>query len=200
MFNMDTNFHFQNMRTSAGTANIVVRWPTDEEWIAHNKRKRIVQTNIGRGVHTSVQDTGEADLKLYESIKLDGAPPLNTDEATYIIELIARCEVTSLEVGAEEAAVQLTLVKGAEAKHAMRIPTIGEMRRLQRLATVMVLPYSRFQIRPNLEAAAALWDQCGGRAEGYAGPVPNIHKDAAIRAVIQALENEAQPKPDEGNF
>jgi hypothetical protein len=65
---------------------------------------------------------------------------------------------------------------------------------------LITLPNNLSQFRPSLEAAAALWDQCTGRAEGYTGPVPNVHKDVAIRAVVSAIEQEAMPSHDESNF
>ena len=77
---------------------------------------------------------------------------------------------------------------------------MDQIRTLQRSSHIVTLPYNLQEIRTNLESPASLWDQCGGVAEGYEGPVPNVHKDVAIRAVISAMEREAMPKYDEGNF
>ncbi|HEY1965354.1 MAG TPA: hypothetical protein VGG59_10510, partial [Acidobacteriaceae bacterium] len=74
------------------------------------------------------------------------------------------------------------------------------VRTLQKSTRLISLPYNRQEIRTNLDAAASLWDKCGGKGEAYEGPVPAVHKDAAIRAVISAIEQEAMPKYDESNF
>lgn len=187
------------IRTAHGKAEITVRWPTDEEWAQHRKRRRILQRQLGRGATETEIDTNEADAKLYEVIKQNGAPQLSTGEINYVIEQVSDCNVLNVELHAEDAEVQLSVPMN-EVKHTVRIPTMDEIRTLQRSTRLITLPYNRQEIRTNLESSAALWDKCGGHAEGYSGPVPNLHKDAAIRAVIQAIEREAMPQNDESNF
>jgi hypothetical protein len=187
------------LRTTHGKTDITVRWPTDEEWAAHRKRRRIIQRTLGRGAAETDVDTTEADAKLYEAIKQNGAPALSIGEANRIIDSISTCDVLGVDLHAEDAEVQLNTVMG-EVTHTVRIPNMDEVRTLQRSTRLITLPYNRSEIRTNLESSAGLWDKCGGRAEGYAGAVPNLHKDVAIRAVISAIEQEAMPKYDEGNF
>ena len=187
------------LRTIHGKADITVRWPTDEEWGAHRKRRRIVQRQLGRGMTETEIDATEADVKLYEAIKMNGAAPLSVAEASRVVDTLSTCDVLGVDLQADDAEVQLTTLMGA-VKHIVRIPTMDEVRALQRSTRLISMQYNRSEIRTNLEASAALWDKCGGRAEGYAGPVPNIHKDTAIRAVIAAVEQEAMPKYDESNF
>ena len=187
------------LRTASGKTDIPVRWPTDEEWGAHRKRRKILQRQLGRGMTETEIDTAEADAKLYQAIALNGAPPLSVGEASRIVDTLATCEVLGVDLHAEDAEVQLTTMMG-EVKHTVRIPTMDEVRTLQRSTRLISLQYNRSEISTNLDSAATLWDRCGGRAEGYAGPVPSIHKDVAIRAVIAAVEQEALPKYDESNF
>jgi hypothetical protein len=187
------------LRTSAGKIDVTVRWPTDEEWGAHRKRRRILQRQLGRGATETEIDSGEADLKLFDAIKQNGAPPLSIGEANRVIDTIASCTVLDVQLGAEDAEVQLSTFQG-EVKHTVRIPTMDEVRLLQRSTRLISLPYNQQEIRTNLQASAALWDKCGGAAEGYTGPTPSIHKDVAIRAVISAIEQEAFPQYDESNF
>ena len=52
-------------------------------------------------------DTSAADAKLYEAIKLNGAPPLSTGEASAVIKAIGKCEVTNVDLGADEVAPEL---------------------------------------------------------------------------------------------
>jgi hypothetical protein len=154
---------------------------------------------LGRGAYEPEIDTAEGDAKLYEVIKLNGAPALDSAEATRIIDAIQRCEVMGVELRADDAEVDIDTMAGG-VKHFLNIPTMAQVRALQKTSRLITLQYNRQQIITNLEAAASLWDKCGGKVEGYAGAVPNIHKDAAIRAVISAIEQEATPKSDEANF
>jgi hypothetical protein len=187
------------LRTSGGKIDVTVRWPTDEEWGAHRKRRRILQRQLGRGSSETEIDSAEADLKLFDAIKQNGAAPLSIGEANRVIDTIATCNVLDVQLHAEDADVQLATFQG-EVKHTVRIPNMDEVRLLQRSTRLISLPYNQQEIRTNLQSSASLWDKCGGKGEGYTGEVPAIHKDVAIRAVIAAVEQEAFPQYDESNF
>ncbi|HEX3340611.1 MAG TPA: hypothetical protein VHT68_15740 [Pseudolabrys sp.] len=199
MFEPDFTVTIGGFRTKEGKRDIVVRWPSDQEWSAHHKRTKLFQRNFGRGVGQSDLETGDADAKLYESIKMDGAPALTVGEASFLIKQINRCTVMNVELRDDDAEVQLETLAG-EAKHTVRIPNMDEIRALQKTNKLMSLPNNVQEIRTSMESSAALWDKCGGRVEGREGPVPIIYKDVAIRAVIQAIENEASANYGEGNF
>jgi hypothetical protein len=198
MFDANTTITI-GLRTSEGKRDVTVRWPTDEEWGAHRRRRKLMQRQLGRGVTESEIESGDADAKLYEAIKLNGAPPLSVEESGKIVDTIALCEVLDVRLGTDDAEVDMQTVMGP-VTHTLRIPTTAAVKRMQRTVKYLNLPYNRTEIRANLEAPAALWDQCAGRAEGYAGAVPNLHKDVAVRELVKAIELEAAPKNDEGNF
>jgi hypothetical protein len=198
MFDANTTITI-GLRTTSGKADITVRWPTDEEWSAHRKRRKLIQRQLGRGQTETELESGDADARLYEAIKLNGAPPLSTGEASRIVESISQCDVTDVRLNADDADVEILTVMGT-VKHSVRIPSMDQIKTLQRSTKFLTLPYNRQEIRSNLESSAGLWDQCGGSGEGYAGAVPNLHKDVAIRAVISAIDLEAAPKYDESNF
>jgi hypothetical protein len=198
MFDTDTTITI-GLRTATGKTDITVRWPNDEEWGLHRMRRKIMQVQLGRGQTETQIDTSEADAKLYESIKMNGAPAISPAEATSIIDRISTCDVTNVDLRAEDAEVEMNTLMGVT-KHIVRIPTMDEVRNLQRTTRLISLPYNRQEVRTRLEPSAALWDKCGGRGEGYTGAVPAVHKDVAIRAVIAAIEQEAMPKYDESNF
>jgi hypothetical protein len=200
MFNSESPIEFPIFRTAAaGQSPVVVRWPTDEEWIPNRRARKIIMQSLGRGTSEQLPvDTGAADLKLYESIKLNGAPPLTPGEATRVIDAIAVCDVIGNELGAAEAEVELQIVTG-EARHKLKVPTIDMVKDVQKTNRTLNLQYGRFEIRANIENYARLWDKCLIEVEGYEGPVPIIHKDIVIRAVINAIELEVAPKRDE-NF
>jgi hypothetical protein len=198
MFNTSTTITI-GLRTASGKTDIEVRWPSDEEWAAHRKRRKILQRQLGRGATETDVDTSDGDQKLYEAIKLNGSPPLSVAEAGKIVETIGYCEVLDVRLHAEDAEVDLQTLMGPT-RHTVRIPTMDQIRTLQRSSHIVTLPYNLQEIRTNLESPAWLWNECRGSAEGYEGPVPAVHKDVAIRAVISAMEREAMPKYDEGNF
>ena len=198
MFDTNTTFTI-GLRTAAGKADVTVRWPTDAEWDAHRRRTRLVQTQLGRGATATEIESGEADAKLYEVIKLNGAPPLTVAEAGKVVDTIALRDVIDVRLGDADAEVEIRTPLG-QVKHLVGIPTMDQVKAMQKTAKHITFPYSWVEIRSNLDSAAALWDQCGGRAEGYAGAVPNLHKDVAIRAVINAVDLETAPKNDEANF
>jgi len=187
------------LRTEKGKADVTVRWPSDEEWATHRRRRKIIRRDLGRGASENEVDNTEGDLRLYETITVNGAPPLTGAEASRIIEVIAECNVINVDLGADQAEVEVVTCMG-ETKHHMRIPTYEEVRKLNRSNRMVSLPFNRFEIRTFLEAGAELWDKCGGAAEGYNGPVPNLHKDTVMRAVVEAINQEAAPRHDESNF
>jgi hypothetical protein len=187
------------LRTAAGKTDITVRWPTDEEWSAHRKRRKIFQKQFGRGATETDMDTSAGDPVLYEAIKLDGAPALSVAEAGAVIDAISVCSVLGVDLRAADAEVQLQTVMG-EVTHTVKIPTMDQVRNLQKSTHLVNLPYNRQEIRTSLENSTSLWDQCGGQGVGYTGEVPNVHKDVAIRAVIAAIEQEVMPRYDESNF
>lgn len=183
----------------AGKTDITVRWPTDEEWHQRRVRSKLIMRQLGRGASEVETDTGAADQKLYEAIKLNGAPPLSVGEASSIIGTIGKCNVARVELGAQEADVQLQILTGT-VKHTLRIPTMDEVRKLERTTRHLTQPYNCQEVKTNMIAGAALWDACNGKAEGYAGPVPALHKDAVIRGVLQEIDREMAASEDEETF
>ena len=58
-------------------------------------------------------------------------------------------------------------------------------------AKLRQLPHNRVEARILLEPPVKLWEECEGKSEDYKdGKVPAPHKDTAIRAVIEELDNE----------
>jgi hypothetical protein len=198
MFDIDSTIEIA-VRTASGKVPITIRWPSDDEWTTHRKKRKIVMRQFGRGISETDIESGDADLKLYQAITVNGNASLTIGEAGKIIEVISQCDVIGVDLGASEADVQLQILTG-EVKHVLKVPTMDQVRELQRSTRIISLPYNRQEIRTNLDGAARLWDKCVSRTEGYQSSIPNIHKDVAIRAVINAIEQEVTAKYDEGNF
>ena len=151
MFDANRTFTI-GLRTASGKTDVTVRWPTDEEWGAHRRQRRIVQRQLGRGATESEMDTGDADAKLYEVIKLNGAPPLSAAEASRVVETIGLCDVMDVRLNAEDAEVDMQTSQG-RVKHTVRIPTIDQVRAMQRTTKYVTLPHNRTEVRTNLESS-----------------------------------------------
>ena len=48
-----------NLRTPEGVKTVRVRFPTDEEWIDRQRRRKIIVKQLGRGVSETIVANGE---------------------------------------------------------------------------------------------------------------------------------------------
>src|SRR5215471_15209232 len=124
-----------NARTIDGTkAQVTMRWPTDQEWSDRKRAVRFITTQLGRGrSETESIPSPEADLKIYEAIKLNGAPPISGDEAGRLLDGLGRCEVRNVEMEGNGATVTMS-VPGGEVKHRVRVPTAKQARVMREAA------------------------------------------------------------------
>jgi len=64
-----------HLRTPEGVKPVRVRFPTDEEWIDRQKKRKVIVKQLGRGVsETTIPDSAEADAALLAKIRLRGQP------------------------------------------------------------------------------------------------------------------------------
>ena len=182
-----------------GRKQIEVRWPTDEEWLERMKGWSIRVQKLGRGQTISEIESGAADLALYNKIRTEESPDLSQVEAQKLIGSLSSCEINDVELGLDEATVRLTILRGKQVTHTLRIPTTAEIAQYQRTARKLNvdLPHGGQKIRLPVQAAADLWEKCHRGHEGYQNGVPVIHRDVGIRAVIAECEREAEAPEDE---
>jgi hypothetical protein len=191
MFNVATDFNV-DYRIDGKLTPVSVRWPTDEEWASYIRKKPNLFRVLSRGRTQPLPSPTEGDLELYQKIQLNGAPPLSGAEAEGLINGVARCEVMSLELGAEEATLVMDTKLG-EVKHVLKIPSMDLIRKFQASAEITTRPQNQLiQVRRDADPAGQLWDKCSPKTEGYEGPVPLHHKDVVIRQVIEAVKDESQ--------
>src|SRR5262249_5402452 len=115
-------------------------------------------------------------------------------------ETIATCTVTGVEVEGETATVEMNVLTGP-AKHTLKVPTADQVVKLRRSGfRILELPFNQQEIKLFIEPGAKLWDDLGGASSDYKGAVPNIHKDAAVRAVIDFIDRNLGPRSDDANF
>ena len=184
-----------------GDAVITVRYPTDEEWYRRARSKRIVNRRLGRGVTQPIlPEPGEADLTLYQTITQNSSPPLTAAEASQVLDALGQATVTAVTIEKGTAVVDMETMTGPVHLRS-KIPTADQVVQWRRSAyRIHDLNFGQQEIRLNPEAGAGLWDACEGSSSDYKTAIPGIHKDAAIRALIDFSETRLGPKQDDANF
>ncbi len=172
--------------TADGIKKIDVRFPSDEEWIEHSRRHRLVYRNLGRGIQEQVnQDPVQGDAELLATIRQGEGPEIDPYEAFRILEELSRTRV--VENGAEPDPLRINLaVPGATTVHVFRMPTAKEKFQLGKLASSRSAD-NREVWSLNYSAAGDLYDAICKESVHYVGRVPIIHKLAALQAVNTAL-------------
>jgi hypothetical protein len=183
-----------NVRTPDGLpVKVQVRFPTDQEWGERRRAVKFLTYNLGRGVQkTDAIPSPATDLKIYEKIRLNGAPPIDDEEASRILDTLGKAEAKDCTWTGAGAVIKLSVPRGTVLHTLKRVPTAKEVRLMRESsAHLRQLPNNITESRLTIEAPAKLWQDCGGSSENYAnGQIPALHKDAAMRAVITKLDNE----------
>jgi len=177
------------LRSAEGTRTIKVRFPTDEEWIERQRRRKIIIKQLGRGIsETTIPNAEEVDAALFRKIRIDEGEEVDAYEASRIIEQLSQAEVD--DVVAEAGAFRVVLrVPGGMTVHLLRMPSAKDVIEYRRnFARILDLPFNRQELTVNLAAAGELYKKLCQSAEGYAGAVPIIHQAVAVKAAIDALE------------
>ena len=188
MFDSQKEIHVQ-LRSAEGARTVRVRFPTDEEWIERQRRRKIIIKQLGRGVsETTIPNAEEVDAALFRKIRIDEGEEVDAYEASRIIEQLSQAEVD--DVVAEAGAFRVVLrVPGGTTVHLLRMPSAKDVIEYRRnFARILDLPFNRQELTVNLAAAAELYRKLCQSTEGYAGTVPIIHQAVAVKAAIDALE------------
>jgi hypothetical protein len=203
MFDTKAEIEFDALAASTGGSpqRVVLRWPTDEEWSARWRSRKYIIRRLGRGINQTVPpDPGEADVKLYQAIALNGAPVMTPAEAAKVLDTLAIADVTGVRVEGSEAKVSMMVLTG-EVEHTMNIPTADQILTFRRAAyQSLELPFNQQQLRLSPDAGARLYDQCAGKSADYADGIPGTHKDAVAKALIEFIELRFGPKQDDTSF
>jgi hypothetical protein len=181
-----------HLRTPEGVKPVRVRFPTDEEWIDRQKKRKVIVKQLGRGVsETTIPDSAEADAALLARIRVqeENAPEVDAFEASRIIEQLSQADVDDvIQVGG---GFRVTMrVLGGTVSHVLHMPSAKDVFEYRRgFARVLDLPYNRQELIINLAPAAALYKKLVESTEGYAGDAPIIHQAVAVKAAIDALDS-----------
>jgi len=187
-----------NLRAPGGTKTIRVRFPSDEEWIERQRRRKVIIKQLGRGVsETIIGQAEDTDAALLARIRLDtNGPDVDPFEASRILEQLSQADVD--DVVQEGDAFRVTLrVLGGTVTHLLKMPSAKDVFEYRRgFARVLDLPYNRQELTINLGPAGALFKKLLESSEGYSGDVPIIHQAVALKAVIDALDAAFQESGD----
>jgi hypothetical protein len=187
------------LRTPEGVKPIRVRFPSDEEWIDRQKKRKVIVKQLGRGVsETTIPDSAEADAALLAMIRLpeENAPDVDAFEASRIIEQLSQADVDDVVHVGDGFRVTLRVLGGTVA-YTLKMPSAKDVFEYRRsFARVLDLPYNRQELIINLAPAGALFKKLIESSEGYAGDVPIIHQAVAVKAAIDALDGAFQESGD----
>ncbi|BDC48913.1 hypothetical protein F183_A12290 [Bryobacterales bacterium F-183] len=180
-----------NLRTPDGVKTIRVRFPTDEEWIERQRKRKVIVKQLGRGVsETTIPDSQDVDGVLLAKIRVgeDDGPAVDPFEASRVIEQLSQAEVDDVASIGDGFRVTLRVL-GGTVTHELRMPSAKDVFEYRRgFARVLDLPYNRQELVINLAPAATLFKKLIQSSEGYAGDVPIIHQAVAVKAAIDALD------------
>lgn len=180
-----------NLRTPDGVKTIRVRFPTDEEWIDRQRKRKVIVKQLGRGVsETTIPDSQDIDGALLAKIRVgeDEGPVVDPFEASRVIEQLSQAEVDDVASIGDGFRVTLRVL-GGTVTHELRMPSAKDVFEYRRgFARVLDLPYNRQELVINLAPAATLFKKLIQSSEGYAGDVPIIHQAVAVKAAIDALD------------
>ena len=201
---MEQNYMFDparqaeiQLRSAEGTKTIKVRFPTDEEWIERQRKRKVIIKQLGRGVsETTIPNAEEVDAALFRKIRLDEGDDVDAYEASRIIEQLSLAEVD--DVVPEGAGFRVLLrVPGGTTAHVLRMPSAKDVIEYRRgFARILDLPFNRQELTVNLAAAGALYQKLIHATDGYAGAAPIIHQAVAVKAAIDALDGMFQETGD----
>ena len=177
------------LNTPEGTKTVAVRFPTDEEWVERQRRRKIIIKQLGRGIsETVIPGSEEADAELLAKLRVGDGPEVDGFEATRILEQLSQADVDDAlpEAGAFRVLVR---VPGGLTAHVLRMPSAKDVIEYRRaFARILDLPFNKQELTVNLGAAGTLYQKLCQGTEGYAGAVPIIHQAVAVKAAIDALE------------
>ena len=177
------------LQSAEGAKTVTVRFPTDEEWVERQRRRKIIIKQLGRGIsETVVPGSEDADAELLAKLRVGDGPEVDAFEASRILEQLSQADVDDVlpEAGTFRVLVR---VPGGITAHVLRMPSAKDVIEYRRaFARILDLPFNKQELTVNLGAAGTLYQKLCQGTEGYAGAVPIIHQAVAVKAAIDALE------------
>src|ERR1035437_376300 len=83
-----------NLRAPGGVKTVRVRFPSDDEWIERQRRRKVVIKQLGRGISETIVGNGEdVDGSLVAKIRSDPAHEIDAFEAGKVVEQVTADQV-----------------------------------------------------------------------------------------------------------
>ena len=179
-----------NLRTPGGVKTVRVRFPSDDEWIERQRRRKVVIKQLGRGISETIVGNGEeVDAALITKVRSDPAPEIDAFEAAKVIEQLSTAEVDDVVAEGDSFRVT-TRVLGGTTVHILKMPSAKDVFDYRRgFARVLDLPFGKQELTIIITPAGALYKKLVISSVGYAGDVPIIHQAIAVKAAIDAMDN-----------
>ena len=120
-----------NLRTPGGVKTVRVRFPSDDEWIARQRRRKVLVKQLGRGIsETTVANGEDVDAALLAAIqekpKVGDAPEIDPFEAMKVIEQLSLAEVDDVIPDGDSFKVTLRVL-GATTVHLLKMPSAKDV-------------------------------------------------------------------------
>ena len=183
-----------NLRTPGGVKTVRVRFPSDDEWISRQRRRKVLVKQLGRGISETTVANGEdvdaALVALIQEKARDGGdtPELDPFEAMKVIEQLSLAEVDDVVPDGDSFKVTLRVLS-ATTTHLLKMPSAKDVFEYRRgFARLLDMPFGRQEVTINIASAAALYKKLITSTEGYVGEAPIIHQAVALKAAIDAMD------------
>ncbi len=180
----------------------ILRLPTNEEMVARLQQQKSIRRSLGRRKSkTEFVPNREADLRLFDKIRLDQGAEFDEFEASNAIAKLMFCEVTDCERVGEQYKVTLQTPFGPTA-HTLKIPTVREISVYRRTVMASIdLPHGQEELRYQIYPAIELYDAVASGIDGYSvslkpADVPPHHKSTVIVELVQAVDEDIDPDLD----
>ena len=120
-----------NLRTPSGVKTVRVRFPSDDEWIARQRRCKVLVKQLGRGISETTVANGEdvdaALVALIQEKPRDGdAPEIDPFEAMKVVEQLSLAEVDDVVPDGDLFKVTLRVL-GATTLHLLKMPSAKDV-------------------------------------------------------------------------
>lgn len=170
------------------------RYPNDAEWIAHQRARKVIDHQTGRGVETKVVGREDADAALIAAVA--PAIDLTASQREMLVDRLARVSVEDIEADAAEFTLTVRFFAGV-GTHTLSMPTAEHLRECDAATKSVPLGGGRVEYRTNLDVYRRVYDELRVNVADYAGEPPLLHKVVAVQGVIsrvkEQLEGDAQP-------
>src|SRR5690349_11649710 len=136
-----------NLRTPGGVKTVRVRFPSDDEWISRQRRRKVLVKQLGRGIsETTVANGEDVDAALVALIQekpreAGDTPEIDPFEAMKVIEQLSLAEVDDVVPDGDSFKVTLRVL-GATTVHLLKMPSAKDVFEYRRgFARLLDMPF-----------------------------------------------------------